>query len=1049
MCNFWDCTIFLLPLVLGVNAQLPRFGVSPKSGGGQGYGHESHAKKRALRSKRSQAPAVPHNQQHHVSQQATVEPDQLDDAKHSLTPDQCKKKLYNEPKKHFRWSFLDEMAEAHFQARVASMRPDPRCRTGLLSLKLPKGGQVCVPTYCDEASDYGSCASKRGQDSEKACCVSKVMEMSCLVNPQAYCVKECSETLPPCIIPAGEEFKIPTVTSAAEDCLNVVPEWKQMMAAAIGDLDKDGEFNGLREWSGWEKARKTLMATFVLEKAISQPELEIHKVDVAIVAALDAGVSSAADIVQRASAIVVQLKYAADRLEAEEDTGTPSTIRAAIALAKLVKLPTHVQAAKDLEKVQNDAQANLINVLSNREPAYDVLEKAWIQGLNSRLKTGEVEQAKEAMNREKDALRAVRDMNDKVKDSDKLKGKLANADLQVLLAKQASNQAQCELDDAEVRLEEAKGLLEDAKAGELDDVGVAKLAAIRLSSFLQTGNATNLDENSPPNTTLHLHQLAKDAALFSSHTRHDAPEQLVSTVNPAKVANAENAIGDLEREVRFKLKAIGDYRQKIEDVMGAPGLARDEINQTAEIKLEAQRNVIEVKVRVVRVRATLKFDQVSELAKKTQVQADAAATYAEQVQDLRSDLEEAQLRLYSKQKELGRIKGKLQMSNKGSEAFMFHKQCDEVRHRLNMSDNDFAGSRNTVAKFQADIWNMTNRTADLMAERIALLEEQTAAINRVNETRTSLVGLTEEYAILLQGAAQNLARCEVMRAKIERRKEYLASVKVEEKKMNVSKQELEAAEDGQTSLESLMDSLREAAKDTREGSKAVEYASTAYVKRRKAENRASINLRKANMELGLLANETLAVETEIARFRAESAGVCAEPVLLQEKEKAVADMHAEFHDRLLDTANLTNQVEMRAREIADLDASVAEIRSLHLAGALDNGIMYAEQSGFLSVEAHVCGISTEEMEAYLKEVREELPPMRVELKAEVKQCKVDVSTVMEELARIEVESEDASCLMAARREETEQVATSITTLQDELPSLLKLFADDVKVPYWN
>jgi len=288
-----------------------------------------------------------------------------------------------------------------------------------------------------------------------------------------------------------------------------------------------------------------------------------------------------------------------------------------------------------------------------------------------------------------------------------------------------------------------------------------------------------------------------------------------------------------------------------------------------------------------------------------------------------------------------------------------------------------------------------------------------------------------------------------MHAKVDRRKEYLAGVEVEAKQMNASLKELEVAEEGQPSLDSLLENIHTAAEDLREGSKAVEYATTAYTLRRKAANRARINIRKANMELGLLANETTTVEAEIARFRDESADVCSEPTELYEREKDVDDLGKVFNDRLLATANLTNQVTEMAREIAELDDEVAEIRSLHLAGALDNGIAYAEQSGFLSVEAHVCGVSEEEMEEHLHGLQHDLPDQRDELKAEVKQGKLDVNSIMEELSKAEVESLDASCLMAARREETEMVCKSISRLQERMPSLLKLLAADVKVPYWN
>merc|ERR1719174_3182065 len=51
----------------------------------------------------------------------------------------------------------------------AAGRPDPECKTGVVSLPgtpKPDGPQVCCPAYCGECADYPTCASVKGQASE-------------------------------------------------------------------------------------------------------------------------------------------------------------------------------------------------------------------------------------------------------------------------------------------------------------------------------------------------------------------------------------------------------------------------------------------------------------------------------------------------------------------------------------------------------------------------------------------------------------------------------------------------------------------------------------------------------------------------------------------------------------------------------------------------------------------------------------------------------------------------------------------------------------------
>merc|ERR1719379_339199 len=108
-----------------------------------------------------------------------------------------------------------------FSARslAAAGLPDPMCKTGVISLKTTGKPQSCCAGYCGECTDYETCKSVRGQASENACCASKVAEMACSNGaPANVCIKSCKESIPPCIMPKGEKFKMPEPTGAEEDC---------------------------------------------------------------------------------------------------------------------------------------------------------------------------------------------------------------------------------------------------------------------------------------------------------------------------------------------------------------------------------------------------------------------------------------------------------------------------------------------------------------------------------------------------------------------------------------------------------------------------------------------------------------------------------------------------------------------------------------------------------------------------------------------------------------------------------------------------------------
>merc|ERR1719188_953343 len=111
--------------------------------------------------------------------------------------------------------------------------PDPMCKTGVISLKATGKPQSCCAGYCGECTDYETCKSVRGQDSENACCASKVYEMRCGNAPANLCLKKCSESFPPCIMD-NDEIVIETPTrNAGDNCTKAVSDWRNKAENAI------------------------------------------------------------------------------------------------------------------------------------------------------------------------------------------------------------------------------------------------------------------------------------------------------------------------------------------------------------------------------------------------------------------------------------------------------------------------------------------------------------------------------------------------------------------------------------------------------------------------------------------------------------------------------------------------------------------------------------------------------------------------------------------------------------------------------------------------
>merc|ERR1719410_339367 len=120
---------------------------------------------------------------------------------------------------------------------AAAGLPDPLCKTGVISLKTTGTPQSCCAGYCGECTDYETCKSVRGQDSENACCASKVYEMRCGNAAANVCLKSCSESVPPCIMDKDEiVIKEPT-RNAADNCTEAVKDWRVKAESA----QKQGE----------------------------------------------------------------------------------------------------------------------------------------------------------------------------------------------------------------------------------------------------------------------------------------------------------------------------------------------------------------------------------------------------------------------------------------------------------------------------------------------------------------------------------------------------------------------------------------------------------------------------------------------------------------------------------------------------------------------------------------------------------------------------------------------------------------------------------------
>jgi hypothetical protein len=141
-----------------------------------------------------------------------------------------------------------------FRVADALALPDPHCKTGVVSIGTKK--QVCCAGYCGECTDYETCKSVKGQDSKNACCATAIHEMSCAGGaPANVCLKSCTESVPPCIMPEGEEFVFPeTERNAGDDCNNAVPDFMKAAQSAIEQVKGDQGPSGADQWKRMREA---------------------------------------------------------------------------------------------------------------------------------------------------------------------------------------------------------------------------------------------------------------------------------------------------------------------------------------------------------------------------------------------------------------------------------------------------------------------------------------------------------------------------------------------------------------------------------------------------------------------------------------------------------------------------------------------------------------------------------------------------------------------------------------------------------------------------
>ena len=121
---------------------------------------------------------------------------------------------------------------------------DPTCKNGVRSIVTdPTAVTVCCPKYCGRCNDYETCKNVNGQNSENACCASKVQSLTCENNAEdPYCIKSCKGKSAPCSLGVAKDFEAPPETSASADCGKAAGDYTSQATATVeGVVGADSE----------------------------------------------------------------------------------------------------------------------------------------------------------------------------------------------------------------------------------------------------------------------------------------------------------------------------------------------------------------------------------------------------------------------------------------------------------------------------------------------------------------------------------------------------------------------------------------------------------------------------------------------------------------------------------------------------------------------------------------------------------------------------------------------------------------------------------------
>lgn len=494
-----------------------------------------------------------------------------------------------------------------FKRIIVQGTPDPDCRTGVLSALLPEGGQVCVPSFCAEATDNEGCKSMHGVDSEEQCCISRVAEQSC-DRQTAPCVKTCIESVPPCTVPKGHEFKKPLI-GAAEDCTQL-PEWDQMVKVATSDDQKDDQLAGLTEWQGSEDHRQVNLAESSLEHVLSLPVWNLANVTFAVDQATSIGVHGR--LLGAAYGLQSTLNSIKESIRASVASGNPREISAAVVAGKLARLDESEGIEDGLALVEKlkAPHAQLKAVLGQLEPKVQDVQAALLEARKAGLEEPQVGQAMDLLkllelNSHKVSVlvSSTRTAQEAVKAS-------AVAEADALAKKQAETKVNLKVARLEKDLAIAKAVLKEAEAGNLTVVEEGKVNAASAVLFIQVARNYSEKEQTKWNAhqkvsekTAHEVQAAQEKAkkrraesvaraVAAARERGRAKAERAAAVRPVAHVSGEDAKDFNETSGKIDLKESQTGHQVKTKPLTANGTQQAASSSRAAEEMQALQNKI-------------------------------------------------------------------------------------------------------------------------------------------------------------------------------------------------------------------------------------------------------------------------------------------------------------------------------------------------------------------------------------------------------------------------------------------------------------------------